>query len=135
MSSSFTFPLLAAVFSGSTMRSKKIDYIRTGHSCEPSVFSESRLASFVSSMVTTLLYTNTNSTSVQPRFTKYVLALFQKTHISCSSILLSLVYCHRLKIRVNTPIELFRLYTTSLILADCFLNDNAFSTQSWYDNI
>jgi hypothetical protein len=132
-----TFPLLSGVFSGNTLQSKRIDFIKTGASCEASVFSNSKLAPFVSSMVITLLHnSNTSSTNVHPRLTKYVLSLLQKTHISSSTILLSLLYCHRLSQsirfrRFTSKVELFKCYTTSLVLADCFLNDNAFSSKSW----
>jgi hypothetical protein len=131
------FTLLSQVFIGKTLKSKRIDYIRTGHSCEPSVFSDSKLASFVSNLVITVLYTKsaqTSSSTLQARLTKYVLALFQKTHISTSSIMLSLLYCYRLKLKTGTTDSqecLFKSYSGALILADSFLNDNAFSTKSW----
>ncbi|KAL3898592.1 MAG: hypothetical protein SGCHY_002625 [Lobulomycetales sp.] len=133
----YEFPLLQAVFQGNTYRSKRIKYIETGHSCEPSVNSDSRLASFMSSTLMAILYASpsgcnsTEATDLGERFTKYILIVLQKTHISSSAVLLSLCYSSRRGERYSCPIELFKSWTAALMLADSYLNDNAFSARSW----
>ncbi|KAI9323159.1 cyclin-domain-containing protein, partial [Dichotomocladium elegans] len=63
--------------------------------------------------------------------------ILKATQISCACVLLALYYIHRLhsaypSIRASIGSEA-RLFTTALILANKFLDDNTFTNKTWSD--
>ncbi|KAI9269204.1 cyclin-domain-containing protein [Phascolomyces articulosus] len=63
--------------------------------------------------------------------------VLKATQISCACVVLSLYYIHRLRsaypsIRASIGSEV-RLFTTALILANKFLDDNTFTNKTWSD--
>lgn len=127
--------MLSQIFMGTTHQSKSINFLSTGFSTEPSVNADSKLASYVASIAIKILYhcelSSAQMLDLRQRLTKYVKSVMQKTHISTSAVMLSLLYCNRLSLKVGTQEELFKTWTMTLVLADCFLHDNSFSTRSW----
>ncbi|KAJ3089012.1 hypothetical protein HK102_007400, partial [Quaeritorhiza haematococci] len=97
-----------------------------------------QLANFVACVVFYLL---TNSTQASWRaykdvqFRKFVERVVAATSMSAAAVIISLKYIHRLTQRLpllnaSSGSE-YRILTTGLMLADAFLNDNAFTCKSW----
>jgi hypothetical protein len=72
--------------------------------------------------------------SKDTKFLNFVASVLSQTNSSSSILLLSLFYMKKLSTRVSlkgAQGSEYRIWLTSLILADVFLNDNAFLIQSW----
>ncbi|KAI8143622.1 cyclin-domain-containing protein [Fennellomyces sp. T-0311] len=70
-------------------------------------------------------------------FKMFCQKVLKATQISCACVLLALYYIHRLRsaypsIRASIGSEV-RLFTTALILANKFLDDNTFTNKTWSD--
>ncbi|KAF7723554.1 hypothetical protein EC973_001843 [Apophysomyces ossiformis] len=70
-------------------------------------------------------------------FKSFCQKILKATQISCACIVLALYYIHRLRsaypaIRASTGSEV-RLFTTALVLANKYLDDNTFTNKTWSD--
>ena len=71
------------------------------------------------------------------KFIQYMTHVLSSTNVTSSALLLSLFYIYRLKSRITKTQSKYnvnshyRVWLTALMLADVYLNDNAFTTKSW----
>ncbi|KAI8365260.1 cyclin-domain-containing protein [Radiomyces spectabilis] len=70
-------------------------------------------------------------------FKHFCAKIFKATQISCACILLALYYIHRLRsaypsVRASIGSEI-RLFTTALVLANKYLDDNTYTNKTWSD--
>ncbi|ORY99736.1 cyclin-domain-containing protein, partial [Absidia repens] len=68
-------------------------------------------------------------------FKQFCQKLFKATQISCACVILGLYYIHRLRaaypyIHSSSGSEV-RLFTTALVLANKYLDDNTFTNKTW----
>ena len=122
-------PILTTLF-GNALLSK-------GLGVASSIKSNSQLAHFVTNTVSYLLSDDNSPVKSQQQylsFKQFVERALTATNVTSSAVILSLKYIHRLGMKVpllgNSGSE-YRIWLTSIMLADCFLNDNAFTTASW----
>ncbi|WFD42830.1 hypothetical protein MPSI1_001480 [Malassezia psittaci] len=71
------------------------------------------------------------------RFVQFVKNVLRMTQVSRSVVAIGLLYLYRLKLRhpslVGQPGSEFRLFLTSLILANKFLDDHTYTNKTWSD--
>lgn len=129
-------PLLRAVFFGNSPTLNSINYIATGAPVAASVSTNSKLVPFIVLTVSELLGKRIQSIPAeQLAFSSLVSEILRQTNISTTSIILSLLYIHRLRsnaiLSLSSAHAVFKIWLTSLILADAYNNDNAFNVSSW----
>ncbi|KAK9461219.1 cyclin-domain-containing protein, partial [Lipomyces oligophaga] len=70
-----------------------------------------------------------------PEFRAFVSAILSRTQVSRSVVALALLYIYRLKLKspaiVGTPGSEYRIFTTGLVLANKFLDDNTYTNKTW----